>query len=237
MPGTSLPSHLELQALSVLYAEGPTTVAAVLENLPDRKDRAYTTILSVMQSLERKGLVKATRNGRAYIYKPTKSQASIVSSSSKKFVINAFGGSIGHAILHLLSTGNMTPEEKSAVERELKKHRAMAAKKKTARKTKAATKRKPAKKAAKRKAAKRKPAKKKAAKRKAAKRKPAKKKAAKRKAAKRKPAKKKAAKRKAAKRKPAKKKAAKRKPAKKKAAKRKPAKKKAAKRKAARKRR
>jgi len=240
MSGQLLPSNLELQALSVLYAEGPSTVPIVLENIADGKERAYTTILSVMQSLERKGLVKATREGRAYIYNPTKSQASIISPLAKDFVLNAFGGSVGHAILHLLSTGNLTPEEKTDVERELNNHRAMAAKKKTTKRKaaakrkpakKAAAKRKPAKKAAKRKAAKRKPAKK-AAKKKTAKRKPAKKKAAKKKAAKRKPAKKKAAKKKAAKRKPAKKKAAK-----KKATKRKPAKKKAAKRKAARKRR
>ena len=242
MPSTTLPSDLELQALSVLYGEGPSTVAVVLENLPDGKERAYTTILSVMQSLERKGLVKATREGRAYIYKPTKSQASIVSPLAKDFVLNAFGGSVGHAILHLLSNGTLTPEEKNAVERELNKHKAMAAKKKTT-KRKAAAKRKPAKKAAKRKpaakkAAKRKPAKKAAKKKAAAKRKPAKK-AAKKKAAKKKPAKKAAKKKAAAKRKPAKKAA--KKAAKKKAAKKKPAKKaakkKAAKRKAARKRR
>ncbi len=220
MSGQLLPSNLELQALTVLYAEGPSTVPIVLENIADGKERAYTTILSVMQSLERKGLVKATREGRAHIYKPTKSQASIISPLAKDFVLNAFGGSVGHAILHLLSTGNLTPEEKTDVERLLNNHRAMAAKKKTT-KRKAAAKRKPAKKAA----AKRKPAKK-AAKRKATKRKPAKRKPAKKKAAKRKPAKKKAAKRK-----PAKKKATKRKPAKK------PAKKKAAKRKTARKRR
>ena len=189
MPNPSRPSGLELQALSVLYSVGPSTVAVVLENIPDGKDRAYTTILSVMQSLERKGLVKPTRRGRSYIYKPTKSQASIVSPLVKDFLLNAFGGSVCRAILHLLSTGALTPEEKTAVERNLNKQRAMAAKKKTT-KRKAAAKRKPAK----RKAAKRTPAKK------AAKRKPAKK------AAKRKPAKK------AAKRKPAKKKAAKRKP-------------------------
>ncbi|MEO1836184.1 MAG: BlaI/MecI/CopY family transcriptional regulator, partial [Akkermansiaceae bacterium] len=199
MSGQLLPSNLELQALTVLYAEGPSTVPIVLENIADGKERAYTTILSVMQSLERKGLVKATREGRAHIYKPTKSQASIISPLAKDFVLNAFGGSVGHAILHLLSTGNLTPEEKTDVERLLNNHRAMAAKKKTT-KRKAAAKRKPAKKAA-------------------AKRKPAKK-AAKRKATKRKPAKRKPAKKKAAKRKPAKKKAAKRKPAKKKAAKR-----------------
>ena len=240
MSGQLLPSNLELQALTVLYAEGPSTVPIVLENIADGKERAYTTILSVMQSLERKGLVKATREGRAHIYKPTKSQASIISPLAKDFVLNAFGGSVGHAILHLLSTGNLTPEEKTDVERLLNNHRAMAAKKKTT-KRKAAAKRKPAKKAAAKrkpakKAAKRKPAKK-AAKKKAAKRKPAKKAAKKKaakKAAKRKPAKKKAAKKKAAKRKPAKK-AAKKKAAKKAA--KKPTKKKAAKRKAARKRR
>ena len=158
MLSTLLPSDLELQALSVLYDDGPSTVAAVLKNLPDGRERAYTTILSVMQSLERKALVKATRERRAYIYKPTKSQARIVSPLAKDFVLNAFGGSIGRAILHLLSTGNLTPEEKTAVERELNNHIAMAAKKKTT-KRRAAAKRKPAKKkAAKPKAAKRKPA-------------------------------------------------------------------------------
>ncbi len=229
MPPPARPSDLELQALSVLYELGPSTVPVVLENIPDGKDRAYTTILSVMQSLERKRLVDPTKEGRAYIYKPTKSQESIVSALAKDFVLNAFGGSIGRAILHLLSNGALTPEEKTAVGRKLNKHRAMAAKKKTTKK-KTAAKRKPAKKAAK------KPAKKKAAKKPA--KKPAKKAA--KKAAK-KPAKKKAAKKPAKKKaakKPAKKKAAK-KPAKKKAAK-KPAKKpakKAAKRKVARKRR
>ncbi|MFP6885874.1 MAG: BlaI/MecI/CopY family transcriptional regulator, partial [Roseibacillus sp.] len=159
MPNPSRPSGLELQALSVLYSVGPSTVAVVLENIPDGKERAYTTILSVMQSLERKGLVKPTRKGRAYIYKPTKSQACIVSPLVKDFLLNAFGGSVCRVILHLLSTGALTPEEKTAVERNLNKQKAMAAKKKT-RKRKAAAKRKPA-----RKAAKRKPAKKKAAKR------------------------------------------------------------------------
>ena len=203
MTNPSRPSPLEQQVLSVLYSSGPSTVAFVMKNIPDEKERAYTTILSVLQSLERKELVEPTREGRTYIYKPTKSQESIVSALAKDFVLNAFGGSVGHAILYLLSDGALTSEERNAVEGELKQHRAMAAKKKTT-KRKAAAKRKPAKKAAKRK-----PAKKAAKKKAAAKRKPAKK------AAKRKPAKK------AAKAKPAKK-AAKRKPAKK-AAKRKAA--------------
>jgi len=221
MKPAASPSDLEMQALSVLWHSGPSTVNAVLEGLPDGKDRAYTTVLSVMQSLERKRLVLREKIGRAHVYRPAQPRESIVDEAVKEFVTNVFGGSLAEAILAILSTGNLTPEEKPNIERELKRHKAMAAKK-TKRK---AAKRKPAKKKVARKPAKRKVAKRKPAKKKAAKRKPAKK------AAKRKPAKKKVArKKKAAKRKPAKKKAAKRKPAKKKAAKRKPAKKKAAKR-------
>ena len=77
MARPSHPSNLELQALSVLWHEGPSTVGAVLEALPDGKDRAYTTVLSVMQSLERKGLVKRTRYGRAHVYEASRSQEQI----------------------------------------------------------------------------------------------------------------------------------------------------------------
>ncbi len=155
MPAPSHPSNLELQALSVLWHEGPSTVGDVLEALPDGKDRAYTTVLSVMQSLERKALVKRKRAGRAHVYEAAHSQATIVNQATKEFLTNAFGGRLGEAVLAILSAGNLTPEEKTNIERELKRHKAMAAKKKA----KKATKRKVAKKAT-RKATKRKVARK-----------------------------------------------------------------------------
>jgi predicted transcriptional regulator len=151
----SHPSNLELQALSVLWHEGPSTVATVHETLPDKKDRAYTTVLSVMQSLERKNLVKRARVGRAHVYEAAYSQEVIVQRATHDFLTNAFGGRLGEALLAILSAGSLTPEEKTNIERELQRHRTMAAKK-TAKKV--ATKA-PAKKAAK-KVAKKAPAKK-----------------------------------------------------------------------------
>jgi len=235
------PSNLELQALSVLWHEGPSTVAVILDTLPDGKDRAYTTVLSVMQSLERKRLVKRVRVGRAHVYEAAYSQEMIVRRATHDFLTNAFGGRLAEAILTLLSAGILTPEEKTNIERELKRHKAMAAKK-TAKKApakKAAAKKAPAKKAAAKKApakkaaAKKAPAKKAPAKKAAAKKAPAKKAAKKvaksaKKAAK-KAAKKVVAKKAAAKKAPAKKAAAKKVVAKKAAAKKAPAKKAAAK--------
>jgi len=227
MASFTSPSNLELQALSVLWSEGPSTVSTVLENLPDGRDRAYTTVLSVLQGMERKKLVKKRRDGRAHIYLAAHSLQTVVGPIAEDFVQNGFYGSLGEAIILLLSTGHLTPEEKQAVERKLKQHKAMAkkksTKKKSARKTakkavkrkvvkraKKATKKKVAKKATKKKVAKRaaKKVAKKAAKKKVAK-KASKKKATKKKVAK-KAVKKKAAKRakKATKKKAAKKKSA-----------------------------
>jgi adenylate kinase len=188
------PSNLELQALSVLWHEGPSTVAAVHGTLPDGKDRAYTTVLTIMQNLERKNLVKRSRVGRAHVYEAVYSQGVIVQRATTDFLTNAFGGRLGEALLAILSAGTLTPEEKLNIERELQRHKTMAAKK-TAKKV---AKKAPAKKAVKKAAPKK--AVKKAAPKKAAK-KAAPKKAAKKAAPKKKVAKsaKKAAPKKAAK--------------------------------------
>ncbi len=123
------PSNLELQALSVLWYEGPSTVATLLEMLPDKKERAYTTVLSVMQSLERKRLVTHTIAGKAYVYAATHAQEVIVKHLAYDFIIHAFGGRLGEALLAILSAGRLTPEEKTNIERELQRHKTMAAKK------------------------------------------------------------------------------------------------------------
>jgi len=232
----SHPSNLELQALTVLWHDGPSTVNAVHGSLPDRRERAYTTVLSVMQSLERKKLVKRIRSGRAHTYEPAYSQEVIVRRATDDFITNAFGGRLGEAVLATLSAGSLTPEEKPNIERELQRHKTMAAKK-TVKKAAAKTAKKPAAKKVAKKAAPKKAVKK--AVKKAAKKAPAKKAPAKKAAVKKAPAKKavkkvaksakkvakKAAKKVVAKKAPAKKAAVKKAPAKKAVAKKAPAKK------------
>ncbi len=86
------PSELELQVLGVLWDRGPSSVRAVLEAMPDGKDRAYTTILSVMQTLEKKGLVRHTQQGPANIYHSKARRDQVVEPLMKDLLRNAFGG-------------------------------------------------------------------------------------------------------------------------------------------------
>jgi len=168
------PTNLELQALTVLWRRGPSTVADIHELLADGKTRAYTTVLTVMQNLEHKKLVKRTPVGRAHVYETAYPREQVIAQAATAFVANTFGGSLEEAVLAIISTGIFTPDEKTNIERKLEQHTTMAAKK-TAKKVAAKPAKKAVKQVAKKAPAKKAVAKKAPAKKAAAKKAPAKK--------------------------------------------------------------
>ena len=153
------PTNLELQALTVLWHHGPSTVASIHEGMLDGKQRAYTTVLTVMQNLERKKLVKRTPMGRAHVYELNCPRELVIRQATVDFLTNNFGGRLDEAVLAILSTGILTPEEKTNIEHKLELHKTMAAKK-TAKKVAAKPAKKAVKPVAKKAAAKKAPAKK-----------------------------------------------------------------------------
>jgi BlaI family transcriptional regulator, penicillinase repressor len=62
----------ELDVMSILWRSGSGTVTEVREGLDE--DLAYTSVLSVLQTLEEKGYVTHEVEGRAYRYHPTVAQ-------------------------------------------------------------------------------------------------------------------------------------------------------------------
>ena len=56
----------ELDVMSVLWSRGPSTVAEVREELDD--ELAYTTVLTVLRTLEAKGHVTHASDGKAHRY-------------------------------------------------------------------------------------------------------------------------------------------------------------------------
>ncbi|MEU5941067.1 BlaI/MecI/CopY family transcriptional regulator [Micromonospora sp. NPDC047548] len=63
--------ELEAAVMDVLWhAEGPLLVREVLDVLTVRRPLAYTTVLTVLDNLHRKGWVVREKEGRAYRYRP-----------------------------------------------------------------------------------------------------------------------------------------------------------------------
>jgi BlaI family penicillinase repressor len=111
------PSELELQVLGVLWDRGPSSVRGVLEAMPDGKDRAYTTILSVMQVMEKKGLVGHTQQGQTHLYHAEARREQVLGPMMKDLVRNAFGGSPARALQCLLGGGQLSEGELAEIRR------------------------------------------------------------------------------------------------------------------------
>jgi predicted transcriptional regulator len=108
------PSELELQVLSVLWRSGPSTARQVLEALPDGKARAYTTALTVMQVMEKKGLLTHTRDessGMAHVYRPAVTKRQVLRPMLRALVERVFGGSTSAAVQQLLDETDVTAED------------------------------------------------------------------------------------------------------------------------------
>jgi BlaI family penicillinase repressor len=102
------PSDLEIQVLGILWERGPSTVRQVLESMTDGKKRAYTTVLTILQVMEKKGLLSHTAKGNAHVYKPTGSRDKIVKPIVNRLVDHAFAGSPAGLMISLLGEGNLS---------------------------------------------------------------------------------------------------------------------------------
>ncbi len=111
------PSNLETQVLSVLWKQGASTVREVLEAMPDGKARAYTTILSVLQVMEKKRLVSHTSEGNTHLYQARVSRGQVTGPLLRRLVRDVFGGSPASAMQQLLAGNEVSREELEEIKR------------------------------------------------------------------------------------------------------------------------
>lgn len=120
--GNHRPSELELQVLGVLWERGQATTRQVLESMPDGKPRAYTTVLSVMQVMEKKGFLVRQSEGVAHIWKPAKTRRQVMGPMMKTLVRNVFGGSASAALQQLLGDASIDEQELAQIRDVLNRH-------------------------------------------------------------------------------------------------------------------
>ena len=99
----------ELDVMSVLWDLAAATVAEVRERLTD--DLAYTTVLTVLRTLEQKGYVGHTGEGRAHRYHPLVKREAAGRSALRRLVAKVFDGSPELLLTQLVSDKNLSDEE------------------------------------------------------------------------------------------------------------------------------
>jgi BlaI family transcriptional regulator, penicillinase repressor len=104
----TLLTNQELEIMKIVWKRGRSTVREVYEELLKRRRIAYTTVMTMMGTLEQKNHLKKSEQGRAYVYTPTESQAKVVGSMVQEFVKRVFNGSAKPLLVHLVE--NMDDE-------------------------------------------------------------------------------------------------------------------------------
>lgn len=95
MPKTArdVPPPLELACLKALWSLQEGNVRAVQQVVALSRPLAYTTIMTVLDRLVRKGKLKRRKVGRAFVYSPEASRDSMRRAALRELVDGFFDGS------------------------------------------------------------------------------------------------------------------------------------------------
>ncbi|MGH7469680.1 MAG: BlaI/MecI/CopY family transcriptional regulator [Longimicrobiales bacterium] len=99
----------ELDVMAVLWERGTATVAEVRDSLAD--ELAYTTVLTVLRTLEEKGHVDHVEEGKAHRYRPLVARERAGKSALRRLVKKVYEGSPELLLTHLVSDRNLTAAE------------------------------------------------------------------------------------------------------------------------------
>ena len=99
----------EIDVMQVLWEQGPSVVAEVQAQLKDRL--AYTTVLTVLRTLEAKGHVRHEEEGRGHRYFATVAQEAAQESAIAHITRKLFKGSAELLFTQLVADRKLTPQE------------------------------------------------------------------------------------------------------------------------------
>ncbi|MET8158299.1 BlaI/MecI/CopY family transcriptional regulator [Sphaerisporangium sp. NPDC005289] len=94
----------------------PASVRDVLEDLQQERQIAYTTVMTVMDNLHKKGLLRRKQVSRAYVYEAIASKEAYTAELMRTTLAN--GGNQAATLVHFLE--RLSPEEADALEAALK---------------------------------------------------------------------------------------------------------------------
>jgi predicted transcriptional regulator len=114
-PKSAHPTPAELDVLKVLWDRGPSTVREVLEALG--KDRAYTSVMSLLNVMTDKGLLKRRPRGRAFVYSAGIPRDATLSDLVGDLWRRAFEESASSLVVHLLQRADPSEAELREIRR------------------------------------------------------------------------------------------------------------------------
>lgn len=121
---------VQRSVLEAVWELGEANVQQVRDYLvaQGRSESAYTTVLTVMQKLEKAGWLGHRAEGRVYVYKPTRSRDQADSSTARALLRRVFGGDPLRLFQHLIADEELTDRELTEIRQMIERKRSGGAK-------------------------------------------------------------------------------------------------------------
>ena len=111
----------ERQIMDLVYQLEEASVAQVLEAMPDPP--SYSSVRTMIRSLEGKGLLKHRREGMKYLYRPTQSKRKVSRSALRHLMTTFFEGSASEAVAAIFESEKMDADDLKRIESLIKQAR------------------------------------------------------------------------------------------------------------------
>ncbi|MDQ7054139.1 MAG: BlaI/MecI/CopY family transcriptional regulator [candidate division KSB1 bacterium] len=95
----------------VWHFDRPVTVREVHEVLYPQKQKAYTTVQTIMNILTDKGFLQREKRGKVNFYTPTLSRQDAARMETQNLVSRLFQGSFGALANYLINSGQLTEKD------------------------------------------------------------------------------------------------------------------------------
>jgi BlaI family transcriptional regulator, penicillinase repressor len=114
----------ELEIMKIVWDLGTATVRQVYERLLAEREIAYTTVMTMMQVLERKGRLVKSLDEKAHVYKPSEPKQKVIGGMVQEFMNRVFNGSAEPLLLQLVDDEKLSQEDIERLRKILKKRAA-----------------------------------------------------------------------------------------------------------------
>jgi predicted transcriptional regulator len=109
----------ELRLMEVLWERGSATVSQVVEALPEKTPLAYSSVLTTLRILERKGYLEHVKEGRAFVYQPLVGRDHARDKAVTHLLQRFFRGSPEMLMLNLVERRKIGSEELERLRRRI----------------------------------------------------------------------------------------------------------------------
>ncbi|MEM7479577.1 MAG: BlaI/MecI/CopY family transcriptional regulator [Acidobacteriota bacterium] len=112
-PTTHHLGDLQLAIMHVLWDHEEATVAQVHQALAEDRGLALTTIATMLNKMEVKGVVTHRTEGRRFVYRPVISERDVRRAMLGDLTDRLFAGDVTAVVSHLLAEREVDPQELS----------------------------------------------------------------------------------------------------------------------------